>query len=266
MVHAGYAQVYNAGTIEYVSGDFNSLLFNFDVTLAGGQYQCLDIHPTESLSSGVESYLDVCYFNTNYNDRWVADLEIFFQKDDNYATTYYFGGNDVGANYGVTQIASWGTSFQTYFLPTQEAAFSGTTIYVPEGFSQVCIFCACGRNAYCTDSQQMKGTFRLRGLSTGSTATAATIQPGCTLADFDGVIPTLSPATTPEPSTATPTYTAPPTMETNKPSYFPSYQPTTLPECLEECTSTDAPTYSPAWIPPTHYPTRVKNITRSPTV
>lgn len=264
MVHAGFAEVNGAGIIEYVSGDFNSLVFNFDITLAGGQFQCLDIHPTTSLTSNVESYLDVCYFNTNAKNRWVADLELLFQKDNVYASSYYFGGNDVGANYGIVQIATWDiTKYHQY--TTDEVTFNGPTLNIPAGYSQVCIFCACGRYSYCPDSQRFKGSFRLRGYATGSTPTPAKVLPGCTLPFFDGINPTLSPAYTPPPSTAIPTNTPQPTKETKSPTDKPTRRPTTIGECIAECTSTDAPTYSPAWIPPSHYPTSLKNFTSVPT-
>jgi len=170
MVFPGSSQITNQGLLQYVNNSFNSMQFTFDLTLKGGQYQCntLDDYVTDVNPSKPSTFLQVCFFSETIVGRWVADFEILFMRDGDYNSSYFFGGNDQGAQYGYHQIANWESqTYQRYF--PEAVYWTNYTLPVQVLFNQVCIFNACGTmQVYCPDYTNFTGSFIIKGFTTST--------------------------------------------------------------------------------------------------
>ena len=120
--------------------------FTFDLSLKGGQYQCKQLDDYVDLNlSKQNSFFEICFVDRNNENRWVSDFEILFMRDGDYNSSYFFGGNDIGAQYGYHQIDKWNsTTYQRYFV--DNVCWTNFTLRIEVLFNQVCIFNACGTN------------------------------------------------------------------------------------------------------------------------
>jgi len=181
MVFPGSSQVTNQGNLQFVNNSFNYLQFSFDLSLKGGQYQCkqLDDYVVDLNPSKPYSFLEICFFDRNNENRWVADFEILFMRDGDYNSSYFFGGNDRGAQYGYHQIAQWqSATYQRYF--PENVYWTNFTLPIEVLFNQVCIFNACGTNLiYCPAYTNFTGSFVVRDYTTTTPVEANTVNSSC---------------------------------------------------------------------------------------
>jgi len=249
MVFPGSSQVTNQGNLQFVNNSFNYLQFSFDLSLKGGQYQCktidyvVDVNPT---SPG--NKLDICFFDRNNENRWVADFEILFMRDGDYNSSHFFGGNDRGAMYGNNQVAQWQhDTYQRYF--TEPVYWTNVTNHINLAFNQVCIVNACGTQLiYCPGYTNFTGSFIIHGFTTTTPIEPNYVNSTCAPSATPIVdSPTHLPTSTP--STATPT--ARPSREptakpSRQPTLIPSAKPTVHPSVRPTARRTVVPTARPS--------------------
>ena len=249
MVFPGSSQITNQGVLHFVNNSYNSLQFTFDLSLKGGQYQCkqLDDYVVDLNPGKENSFLELCFIDRNIERRWVANFEILFMRDGDYNSSYFFGGNDEGAQYGYHQIAQWNSqTYQRYIVET--VYWTNFTLPIQVLFNQVCIFNACGTSKiYCPNYSNFTGSFVVRDYTTTTPVEANSVNSSCTVSQTVIVAnPTHSPTT--KPTTEFPTARPskhPSSRPSRKPSAHPSAKPTAIPSRRPSAKPTAVPSAKP---------------------
>lgn len=265
MVFPGSSQIQDQGVILLVNKSFNSLQFAFDITLKGGQYKCKNLDPVEdTYPEKSNSFLELCFKARSSAHHWAADFEILFMSNNSYNTSYYFGGNDQGAQYGTYQIAKWSSlSYQRYIEET--IYFTSAVLPINVQFNQLCVMNACGTNGiYCPDYSNFTGNLIVRNFTTTTPLDINSVNYSCVPSSVPIVTqPTLAP--TSKPTTATPT-SRPSKLPTIRPSRKPTTEPTAKPSMIPTQEPSFKPTKFPSALPssfqtilptiiPSEYPT-----------
>jgi len=161
-----------------------NIRFVFKTLLFGGEYSCSKLSSPVAYTSSTSTFFGICVYDVNEKSRWLADFELLFMDStvsNPISTSYFFGGNGVGAEYGNTRFQEWsgntdtGTGrYQTYTPHLSRYFTEITTSPLLLNFDTVCVFNSCGSEDskgtgyYCSDYAQFNGSFFLKDFSTTS--------------------------------------------------------------------------------------------------